>query len=345
MRDLIDEKSYRKVYISYYDVWVDLLVKRDYSSFPSESTTGWPSIKRQNNLTAHKQKDFITYKPIYQNGLLAGMSTTPEQFLEPSSFDRWLITTQAKNKAVAKFMDGAQQLGADFAERQKTIETIAKRARQAYDILLNIKKGRWERAVRILNGGRQPRSKKLASLQLEWVYGWAPFLGTIHDLCDREFPPNPEIYISEKVTKSVNMTQGNMKTEGTIRSGYSMLCVMDSPLVSSATKLGLVNPAAVAWELVPFSFIVDWFIPIGTYINSITAFGGFRIEDKCLSYSELLYMENIDRKNGGGRVRTKKTIERNVHVPPALRPLPKNPISAQHALNALSLIRVLRKDK
>jgi hypothetical protein len=40
------------------------------------------------------------------------------------------------------------------------------------------------------------------------------------------------------------------------------------------SQLGLANPAAVAWELVPFSFVVDWFTDAGTFINSFTDFLG-----------------------------------------------------------------------
>lgn len=32
-------------------------------------------------------------------------------------------------------------------------------------------------------------------------------------------------------------------------------------------SLGLTNPAQIAWEVVPYSFVVDWFLPIGTYLS------------------------------------------------------------------------------
>lgn len=34
-------------------------------------------------------------------------------------------------------------------------------------------------------------------------------------------------------------------------------------------QLGILNPLAVVWELVPFSFVADWFIPIGDYISAL----------------------------------------------------------------------------
>jgi hypothetical protein len=35
-------------------------------------------------------------------------------------------------------------------------------------------------------------------------------------------------------------------------------------------RLGLVNPLAVAWELVPLSFVFDWFLPVGDMLSALT---------------------------------------------------------------------------
>lgn len=36
----------------------------------------------------------------------------------------------------------------------------------------------------------------------------------------------------------------------------------------------MINPVGIAWELVPFSFAVDWFIPVGKFLNSYTDLAG-----------------------------------------------------------------------
>jgi hypothetical protein len=44
-----------------------------------------------------------------------------------------------------------------------------------------------------------------------------------------------------------------------------------------ARQLGLLDPLSVAWELLPWSFVIDWFIPIGAYLdvlNGIPALKG-----------------------------------------------------------------------
>jgi len=41
------------------------------------------------------------------------------------------------------------------------------------------------------------------------------------------------------------------------------------------SQLGLVNPAEIVWEMMPYSFIADWFVPIGPWIGSLTADIGY----------------------------------------------------------------------
>jgi len=38
-----------------------------------------------------------------------------------------------------------------------------------------------------------------------------------------------------------------------------------------AHRISLGNPMELAWELIPFSFVVDWFLPIGNWISALDA--------------------------------------------------------------------------
>lgn len=42
----------------------------------------------------------------------------------------------------------------------------------------------------------------------------------------------------------------------------------------TAANFGVSNPLLVAWELVPLSFVVDWFYNIGDWLNQLTAYRG-----------------------------------------------------------------------
>lgn len=42
---------------------------------------------------------------------------------------------------------------------------------------------------------------------------------------------------------------------------------------------GLTNPAALAWELFPLSFVIDWFIPIGSFLDGLSTSLGMEFRD------------------------------------------------------------------
>jgi hypothetical protein len=42
-------------------------------------------------------------------------------------------------------------------------------------------------------------------------------------------------------------------------------------------QAGLLNPVEIAWELVPYSFIVDWFVPIGNCLSALSASAGLTL--------------------------------------------------------------------
>ena len=56
---------------------------------------------------------------------------------------------------------------------------------------------------------------------------------------------------------------GEVSVRGKVRFRVS------NPILHTLDQVGLTNPVSIAWELVPFSFVADWFLPIGDYINAI----------------------------------------------------------------------------
>lgn len=46
------------------------------------------------------------------------------------------------------------------------------------------------------------------------------------------------------------------------------------------------DPIVSAWELIPFSFVIDWFINIGDWVNSISPFAGGTFKGACVSIKD-----------------------------------------------------------
>jgi len=68
-----------------------------------------------------------------------------------------------------------------------------------------------------------------------------------------------------------------------------------NPNVQAFKRLGLLNPLATLWELLPLSFVVDWLIPIGDYIGSLDAMAGVQV----LSTWESQKVVTISTMSGG----------------------------------------------
>lgn len=323
------------------------------SSFPSYSHTDFPEVKDFTPLTMASRR--VRLHPVPNRDRFDRIVSYDLGGAYTLYYDTWPLEIELQNKAInkliEKFRDSSVNMAATFAERQSTIDMLGKRCNQAYTVLRALKRGRLDKAVRILKGGKQPVSKDSAGLRLEFAYGWAPLVGDIYTLADKEFPPDPEVFLKVRVREAVYENKQfnysnyvrNQEVSGSVRASAGVIAIMHSPLVASANSIGLVNPALVAWELVPFSFIVDWFLPIGSYIDGLTAFSGYTIKQKYVSSSKVIY-SNVSTSLGGSVTTTEKTILRSIspRFTPNLRF--KNPISTGHALNALALIRVLRKD-
>jgi len=135
---------------------------------------------------------------------------------------------------------------------------------------------------------------------------------------------------------------------------FSVTYAVTSPAVASAKEIGLTNPLLIAWELLPFSFVADWFIPLGSYIGNMDATIGCTFESgyrtvfqKAESISNV-FGNGLDQYSCQSDFRWEATqmnvkVDRTVLAgfPSPVVPSFKNPVSVTHAANALALLHQL----
>lgn len=151
-----------------------------------------------------------------------------------------------------------------------------------------------------------------------------------------------------------------IQSHGYVEVSYTATLQIDSvlsDLVVSLSRLGLTNLSTVVWELIPFSFIVDWFIPIGEKIMNEDAFTGLQLVQfhKTVFYKEYI---TVNRTWGGydqdGRLWSKVVCLSQITktrcdrtIPSSVPPLPKlefkDPVSKGHIANALALLTQMHK--
>lgn len=140
----------------------------------------------------------------------------------------------------------------------------------------------------IRSRSRSDAQQFAASRWLEVSYGWKPLLADIKAQAENTARIFVERQFVTRVAKSSAKTSRTYVDKGhnlpywyqertdiidnTVR--YTVRYAIPDGPASVAAIYGLENPLLVAWELVPFSFVVDWFLPVGNFLESMTAYRG-----------------------------------------------------------------------
>lgn len=205
--------------------------------------------------------------------------------------DRLTIQNGVKLKALTKVADAKVNVAVAYAEAKKTSDMILDAANRIYKAYSAFRRGDLKGIATNLN----ITPKRLHKSWLEYKYGWKPLLMDVKGAA--EFfaqqhvtrPPEFTVTAQERVTmtysKSITVpTYGGGAQHG-ITMFYScdnlarvkLWCRLDYPHAAELQQIGLTNPALVAWELVPFSFVFDWFVQVGDWLTGLTALNGVNV--------------------------------------------------------------------
>jgi hypothetical protein len=139
--------------------------------------------------------------------------------------------------------------------------------------------------------------QNLSSLWLEFSYGWRPLVSSVQgaiELFNQQIVSGEIIraestfknYTKEVTTGLFNTYYGwesnwvneSERTYSVKHVCYYSVADVDAVLLSQS---GISNPLNLAWELVPFSFVVDWFINVGSFLSSLDATNGLAFSKGC----------------------------------------------------------------
>lgn len=243
-----------------------------------------------------------------------------------SSLTMLNLVNATKQKAASKVGDHTVNLGVAAGEAHKTFEMFSGAVKSLASAYGNVRKGRFAQAAKDLGIAMPKRVGKKRNFSDNWLeyrYGWRLLVmdldGAVRHLAQTmiDHPPIARTKASNKEMSSSTSSgyvSGSNAQHINLWFDYTMLeenfwevsvvykySVPNSAL-SQLNQLGLTNLQLVAWELVPFSFVIDKVINIGEVLTNMTAFYGKQFLDGCYTMSHTVRRTCYSQKASTGTV-------------------------------------------
>jgi hypothetical protein len=229
----------------------------------------------------------------------------------------------AKNQALSRLNDqvrGSLDLSIALAEMGKTkemianchkVETYAQRLRPPGGFPVPSGPAR-----RIWNAANQA-SLAAANGYLCWKYGWKQLLSDVFNAADESarFTMNQlaRFSASAKSTEARGSTYVTsvdgvpgvpLKIEGTaqLKAKYQIVLALP-PSAFDIARWTSLNPVSLAWELIPYSFVIDWFVDIGSTLRNFETACYYNTQFRS-GFVSTLSIHELEMKLAGGYYET-----------------------------------------
>jgi hypothetical protein len=196
--------------------------------------------------------------------------TVPSEY----SFSTPWPNTSVYNRALGKLYEqlrGDVDISIDLAESHKTKSMMRDTLRSMVHLATTFRKM------------KRSNPRDWGNLWLEFTYGWKPLANTIYSSAHRLMAPHPQgtTFLSLHASASETMFDQKKVDDFNGLSGVPrMILARRQDRVRFHCEFALVqsrldelagftslNPVSIAWELTPFSFVVDWFVNFGGYLR------------------------------------------------------------------------------
>jgi len=205
---------------------------------------------------------------------------------------------RAEANALSDLASSKASLGENLAQLNQTADLFGTVVESSMDLF---------RAYRALRHGQIPKlssfnaralkklvmdrrlEKRIANYWLSYWYGFKPLVSDAYGLWELMKEQSPKGMLVHGRGRSGVWHNGNIDIPAT-SSLQTGLRFSDSSSVMHQTHLtgslndarisriinraGLLNIPDLVWELVPFSFVVDWSVPVGQFLSNLTATSG-----------------------------------------------------------------------
>lgn len=186
-------------------------------------------------------------------------------------------------------------VGVDLVEYKQSVRMINSTALTLVNFSRKLKRGDFAGAAEVLRMKYLPKgvskAKSFGNNFLEYHFGWSPLIRDIYDAAEVLNDPKRWFGIEYGSAREPLFLSADNKFHdfgSVVSTGYGSGFVevkqgarirgVKNYTTHTLEALGLTNPASLVWEVVPFSFVVDWFVNVGDYLRSYTDFTGLSID-------------------------------------------------------------------
>lgn len=283
-------------------------------------------------------------------GYLASTYKVPQSVIDP-------LLVRALNKLRNQKVNYGTMI-AEANESAKLFENSATKIAKSVEDFRRKSPGDFLKAA--LNSGRNPT--KVPNRWLELQYGWTPLMSDLYASIN-VLDSNP-IRDKDWVTVNANRSYSELRQYKLIWNPGFAETLVDVSLsidvkvklcyklanfyLASLSSLGLLNPAEIIWEKLPYSFVVDWFLPVGNWLSALGGDFGYSFQNGHLtrfvsgteSVSRFIPAPGFVQAFGGSVSGKSGYLYRTVYESSPWPGLPrfKSPVSPTHIANAMSLL-------
>lgn len=184
-----------------------------------------------------------------------------------------------KRKLHSKLKGQVVHVGNLIAERKQTMDLVQSSVKRILQ-LVKAKKNILKSVAAYAKD-----SKKIAGDILAFKFGVEPLINDIQTFAKYIDETSDEpIVVARSNLGGANVSKGarnpgipvnivtpTFRFDGMLEMSYTVKCVVTNPAARSLSQFGLINPLEIAWEILPWSFVIDWFIPVGDWLSSQTS--------------------------------------------------------------------------
>jgi hypothetical protein len=224
------------------------------------------------------------------------------------------IPANAQLAALSRILDSAKghsfNAGVFAAESKMAVDMCVTNLGKLGRSILALKRGDFSTALRQLGTTSHKtsklKSKDISGRWLEMQYGWLPLLSDCFEAAKavEAISKGPKT-VRFTATASAGATHdygGFGYTDAKLKQKFKRsfrYTYEQAEELSIPRQLGLLDPASVLWEITPYSFVVDWFLPFGTYLSDLNQIP--KLTGRWLVTNKLGTDGNVERTSGSGQ--------------------------------------------